>query len=124
MTRLFIASLVVAAFAVAGNRAEAQLPFSGAVPLRPAVSPYLNLVNNSNNNQGVSNYFTQVRPQIDARNEQIRQSMQIQRLQRDVSRAGTGGLPSGGSVEIRPTGHETFYNNTLNFFPPPAPRRQ
>ncbi len=96
--------------------ARAQLPFSNSIPLRPAVSPYLNLVTGNNNN-GVSNYLTQVRPQIEAREQLIRQQAQINQVQRQVQRGQPGGVPVRGSQEIRGTGHETAYMNYLHYYP-------
>ncbi len=90
-------------------------PFSNLPPNRPVISPYLQLLNQDT--PGVSNYFTRVRPQIDATNEQRRQAVQLDRLQRQVNRARPAGLPVQGSQEIRGTGHETVFLNTLHFYP-------
>jgi hypothetical protein len=92
------------------------LPFSNAIPNRPTISPYLNLVTGSNNN-GISNYLTLVRPQIEARDQLIRQQAQINQVQRQVQRGQPGGVPVRGSQEIRGTGHETAYMNYLHYYP-------
>ncbi len=103
------------ALAVVSQSAVAQLPFSNSIPNRPAVSPYLNLLNQSN--PGVSNYLTLVRPQLQQREEQIRQQAQINQIQRQVQRGQPGGVPVRGSQEIRGTGHETTFMNYLHYFP-------
>jgi hypothetical protein len=114
MQRLFVIGVFTAAVLIAGV-ATAQLPFSNAIPLRPAVSPYLNLLNT--NSSGTSNYFTQVLPQVRAREELVRQQVQLNQIQRQVQRGQSAGLPVRGSQEIRGTGHETVFLNTLHYFP-------
>ena len=104
---------IVALFALVAE-AE-QLPFSNAIPDRPAVSPYLNLL--QPNAPGVSNYHTLVRPQFQQREELIRQQAQIRQIQRQVERGQPGGVPIRGSQEIRATGHETAFMNYLHFYP-------
>jgi hypothetical protein len=103
--------------AMAPAAAKAQLPFSdiNTGVLRPAVSPYLNLTNQGSRN--ISNYFTQVRPQVQAREALIRQQAQINQVQRQVQRGQPGGVPVRGSQEIRGTGHETAFMNYLHYFP-------
>jgi hypothetical protein len=111
-------SVAIALFAVvvmAGTLRSEQLPFSNAIPNRPAVSPYLNLLNQSN--PGVSNYLTLVRPQLEQREQLIRQQAQIRQIQRQVERGQPGGVPVRGSQEIRGTGHETAYRNYLHYYP-------
>ena len=66
--------LVVAFAAIAPSAALAQAPFSNTAVNRPVVSPYLNLLNQ--NSAGTSNYYTLVRPQIQAREELVRQQAQ------------------------------------------------
>jgi hypothetical protein len=68
-------------------------------------------------NPGVSNYHTWVRPAIQAREEMLRQQAQITQIQRQVQRGQPGGVPVRGSQEIRGTGHETGYMNTLHYYP-------
>jgi hypothetical protein len=106
----------------AADRAQGQAPappFSNLPPNRPVVSPYLQLLNQQT--PGVSNYFTFVKPQLEARRELTRQQLEIDRLSHQVNRARPAGLPVQGSKEIRGTGHDTVFMNTLHFFP--APRR-
>jgi hypothetical protein len=105
--------------AMAPDAVQSQTPFSdiNTGVLRPSVSPYLNLTNQRNS--GISNYFTLVRPQIQAREALVRQQAQISQVQRQVQRGQPGGVPVRGSPEIRGTGHETAFFNHLHFFPPP-----
>jgi hypothetical protein len=121
MNRLLASLAFVFAVSMSADLARAQLPFSNVPAQRPQLSPYLNLLNR-NGQGGVSDYFTQVRPQIEARNELNRQQAEITRLQRQVSQPRTSGIPPGGSREIRGTGHDTYYMNYLNFYT--MPRRQ
>lgn len=97
------------------SETQAQLPFSNLPPPRPTVSPYLNLLGQQS--PGVSNYFTLVRPQIDQRNEQLRQQREIQQLQRQSLTQRTGGVPVSGSREIRGTGHESVFMNYSHYYP-------
>ena len=107
-------ALGIGAFLCAGD-ARAQLPFSNALPARPTISPYLGLL--TSNSGGVSNYLTYVRPQIEQRQNQIRQQVQINQIQRQVQRGQAGGVPIRGSQEIRGTGHETVYLNYSHYYP-------
>jgi hypothetical protein len=112
---LTIGLLTVAGVAATEAQGQGQPPFSNLPPSRPTVSPYLQLLNQET--PGISNYFTLVRPQIEARRELTRQQLEIDRLQHQVNRARPAGLPVQGSKEIRGTGHETVFMNTLHFFP-------
>jgi hypothetical protein len=112
----FAGILAICTFAVISPRAAlAQLPFSDVSTIRPAVSPYLNLLRNTGG--GVSNYHTLVRPQIQARETVLRQQAQINQIQRQAQRGQPGGVPVRGSQEIRGTGHETAYMNYLHYYP-------
>ena len=113
-TKAFSIFVVCAIGAMAPSAASAQLPFSDMPSIRPSVSPYLNLLRNSGG--GVSNYYTLVRPQIQAREALMRQQAQINQVQRQVQRGQPGGVPVRGSQEIRGTGHETAYMNYLHYY--------
>jgi hypothetical protein len=114
--RTFARLCTLTAVALISQAVQAeQLPFSNSIPSRPAVSPYLNLL--QPNSTGVSNYFNYVRPQIQQRQELIRQQAQIHQIQRQVERGQAGGVPVRGSQEIRATGHETAFMNYLHFYP-------
>jgi hypothetical protein len=114
--RKFLALATFNAIGLIAASAQAeQLPFSNVGPLRPTVSPYLNLL--TPNAPGVSNYHTLVRPQFQQREEQLRQQAQIRQIQRQVERGQPGGVPIRGSQEIRATGHETGFMNFLHYYP-------
>jgi hypothetical protein len=106
---------IISALPSVASAQGGALPFSNVVPNRPTVSPYLNLLNPTGS--GTSNYFTTVRPQIQAREELIRQQAQISQIQRQVQRGQPGGVPVRGSQEIRATGHETTFMNYLHYYP-------
>ena len=108
-------AVVVALASITSGAALAQTPFSNTAVNRPTVSPYLNLLNQ--NSAGTSNYYTLVRPQIQAREEILRQQAQINQIQRQVQRGQPGGVPVRGSQEIRGTGHETAFMNYLHYYP-------
>jgi hypothetical protein len=112
---LTIGLSAIALAAASEVRGQGQLPFSNLPANRPTVSPYLQLLNQQT--PGVSNYFTLVKPQIEARRELVQQQYQIDRLQHQVNRARPAGLPVQGSKEIRGTGHETVYLNYLHYYP-------
>jgi hypothetical protein len=114
-TLLTLSLAIIAGVAASEAQGQGQPPFSNLPPSRPTVSPYLQLLNRET--PGISNYFTFVRPQIEARREFTRQQLEIDRLQHQVNRARPAGLPVQGSKEIRGTGHETVFMNTLHFFP-------
>jgi hypothetical protein len=115
---LGLALIAGVAASEAQGQGQGQLPFSNLPPSRPVVSPYLQLLNQQT--PGISNYFTLVKPQIEARRELTRQQLELDRLQHQVNRARPAGLPVQGSKEIRGTGHETVFMNTLHFYPPRA----
>jgi hypothetical protein len=91
--------------------AQVQLRQYGYDPFldRPALSPYYNLMRREG---GTSvNYYSLVRPQIDAAERARSQQKQIQQLQQQVSRpasqAGTGVT----------TGHPSYFMNLSHFYP-------
>jgi septation ring formation regulator EzrA len=115
MKRIGLALAIGVVAALMPSISQAQLPFSNVPANRPTISPYLGLLNASN--PGVSNYLTYVRPQLQAREEQLRQQAQINQIQRQVQRGQAGGVPVRGSQEIRGTGHETVYLNYSHYYP-------
>ena len=52
---------------------------------RPTVSPYLNLTSQNSSNYGVPNYFTQVRPQIEAREQAAMSQRQTAQMQQQLN---------------------------------------
>lgn len=116
MTLRRLALTLILMCVVLSSVAVAQPPFSGVPTDRPSVSPYLHLLNDRAND-GISNYFTFVQPQIQQRQATIRQQSQINQLQREVQNRPLSALQPRGSQQIRATGHETFYQHTSHYFP-------
>ena len=85
-------------------------------PNGPTVSPYLNLLNNNNQLNGVPNYQSLVRPLLDQQNAIQRQGSSLQRLQQQVNTQG------GGSGAGRSTGHSTSFMYYSHFYPAPRGR--
>jgi hypothetical protein len=81
---------------------------------RPTVSPYLNLLRP--NGGPLPNYYSLVRPEIEARAGINRNAQSLNNLQSQV-RGLEQNQRSLGQNEIRTTGHSTFFMNTQNFFP-------
>ena len=102
MRKLLIGSVALATTFFAFSVAHAQATFTeqqritgfrgggrtstSAILSRPTVSPYLALTDIGGTQQDFStNYFTQVRPRLERQENQRRQQIQIQTMQRDMS---------------------------------------
>jgi hypothetical protein len=85
---------------------------------RPTVSPYLALTNlDSVGNVDASyNYFTQVRPMLQNREQTERQQRSIARLQRDVQSVSSR-VRQSSQPGLRATGHPTRFNSYLHYYP-------
>jgi hypothetical protein len=83
-------------------------------PVGPTVSPYLNLLQNNNQLNPVTNYQSLVRPLIDNQSNLQRQGASIQQLQNQIDTGGAG----------RGTGHASFFMNFSHFFPAPSRQQQ
>lgn len=86
---------------------------------RPTVSPYLNLLRQPGT--GMPNYQSLVRPLVEQRRTAQMQQNQIRNLQQQVSQQ--SGAVRQLEEGVRPTGHTSFFMNTLQFYPSFAPRR-
>jgi hypothetical protein len=117
MKRVYSVFAGIAVICALSPIALAQPPFAN-VQQQQTVSPYLNLLNRQGN--GLPNYQTLVRPQLQTDQNFARQQSQIQRLQRQqqagLTQGGLGG-PRGISTQIRGTGHVTRFMDTSHFFP-------
>jgi hypothetical protein len=115
MTRYLALALLFGVALVASTRPAMAQSYRGSSdnPVGPTVSPYLNLL--SNNQFGVTNYQSLVRPLVQQGNAINRQGSELNRLQQQVGAqqraAGAGGY--GGSA----TGHATFFMNYSHFYP-------
>lgn len=85
-------------------------------PNGPTVSPYLNLLNNNNQLNGVPNYQSLVRPLLDQQSAIQRQGNSLQRLQQQVNTQGAAGTSG------HATGHTTFFMHYSHFYPAPRSR--
>ncbi len=86
-------------------------------PNGPTVSPYLNLLQNNNQLNGIPNYQSLVRPLLDQQSAIQRQGSSLQRLQQQVNTQGAAG--GGGQ---RATGHQTYFMHYSHFYPAPRSR--
>lgn len=83
-------------------------------PNGPTVSPYLNLLNNNNQFNGVPNYQSLVRPLVDQQDALRRQGNSLQKLQSQVNSTYNAPASTGG---LRGTGHASFFMNLSHFYP-------
>ncbi len=103
--RLVVIGLVGVVAAAVGGPAAAQ-PAGGGPPPRPAVSPYLNLLNR--NNPAVVNYYGLVRPQMAT-------GSALQSLQQGVATAQETAARGPGS-DLPVTGQTVWFLNTGGYF--------
>jgi len=117
MRTLIRLALLTGCLALAAiNRAEAQgYSGYGDTYARPTVSPYLNLLRGSGEGN-LPNYYTLVRPQLQARAAAFQQQQSIQNLQRQINSLPRRDRISGVSGEIRTTGHPTVFQNYSHYY--------
>ena len=115
---------VVAALALLAAPGSAFGQYSGGRytghsdnPNGPTVSPYLNLLNNNNQLNGMPTYQSLVRPLLDQQSAIKRQGNSLQQLQQQVNTPGTGASGAG-----RSTGHSTSFMYYSHFYPAPKHR--
>ncbi|MBX3426316.1 MAG: hypothetical protein KF688_11605 [Pirellulales bacterium] len=106
----------------AGPARPTVKPFSGANN-SPSVTPYLSL--SSPFSSTATNYYTQVRPQIDQQRAIQQQQAQNARFQHQLnSMAARPPFETSGSSTLAPTGHAAVFQNTLGYYPQPANSRR
>jgi hypothetical protein len=109
---LLYASFLLAIAAATPSSARAQLPGGHSDnPNGPTVSPYMNLLQNNNQLNGLPTYQSLVKPLVDQQNAIQRQGNSLQRLQQQVS---SGASPNGGGSGA--TGHATRFMNYSHFY--------
>ena len=81
-------------------------------PNGPTVSPYLNLLNNNNQLNGLPTYQSLVRPLVDQRDAIQRQGSSLQNLKQQVNAQGAGGAGVG-----RGTGVHSQFMYYSHFYP-------
>jgi hypothetical protein len=91
-------------------------PFDGGGARRPAVSPYMNLLNN---NTGLAtNYQSLVRPQLEQQNFNARSASAIKGLQRQAYQSkDRSASTTEGNIKMRGTGHVASRENYSHFYP-------
>lgn len=118
----------LALLVVAANTAEAQYkaksrPFdnAGGGARRPAVSPYMNLLNNTN---GIAtNYQSLVKPQLEQDNFNARSASAIRGLQRQAAASASRSASTRsastheGNIKMRGTGHSHVRENYSHYYP-------
>jgi hypothetical protein len=83
---------------------------------RPAVSPYMNLLNN--NTGAATNYQSLVRPQIDQQNYNAQSASAIKNLQRQQAKSSQRSKSgSEGNQKLRSTGHAATRETYSHFYP-------
>jgi hypothetical protein len=112
-TVFFAAALATIVFAMP-RLAAAQNNYRGSSdnPNGPTVSPYLNLLQNNNQLNGMPTYQSLVRPLVDQRSAIQRQGNSLSQLQQQVNtQSFAGNAGSRGA-----TGHTSHFMNHSHFF--------
>ncbi len=108
-------------FALGGLSGTAHAQFKGtsrpfeSYARKPAVSPYMNLINN--NNGVATNYQSLVRPQLDQNNFNNQSSAAIKSLQRQAGASQNSKSSSEGNLKLRATGHAAVRGNYSHYYP-------
>jgi hypothetical protein len=103
--------LVLAALAASASADNKQF---GNYSRKPAVSPYMQLLNNQNGT--ATNYQSLVRPQLDQNSFNRQSASAIKQLQTQASR-GPSQSGSEGNQKLRATGHRASRENYSHYFP-------
>jgi hypothetical protein len=102
------------------QQGQGNLPFS-SIYRRPAVSPYQQLSNFSNNPQAAGNLYQQfVQPLQQQQQQQItqlQQSRQMSKIQNQVQQIQRDTSARQLDESIRPTGHRATFQNLSHFYP-------
>ncbi len=120
-TALWIVALVGGGFTagICFAQGPGQKPFEN-IYRRPALSPYNQISNFSNNPMIMQNVFQQtVQPQMEQQRQQIEQLQQRRQLQQVQSQVANMNSPRSRQLDesIRPTGHASTYMNYSHFYP-------
>ncbi|MCA9261191.1 MAG: hypothetical protein KDA61_18375 [Planctomycetales bacterium] len=104
------------------STARRSKPFS-SMQTGSSVSPYLGL--SQPFTSSATNYYTQVRPQIEQQRAQEAMQRQIMQQQRQMGQYAVQGPYSiRGSERYAPTGHAAVFMNYGGYYPQPAPPRR
>lgn len=121
-SRRMIVALAACVCAFATTSADAQVSTNRFVRSyildRPTVSPYLNLLRNDGIN-GIANYQTLVRPQLQFREQAIVQERQIERVQQriNVQQSTIEDIQQQRAQRVFSTGHPTRFMNYQSYYP-------
>ena len=122
--RAMVMAIGAVAAASAGTalaqQGQRNLPFS-SVYRRPAISPYNQIANFSNNPLQASNIYQQiVVPQLQQQQQQVtqlQQARQMSKLQNQVQQIQRDTSSRQLDESIRPTGHRATFQNLSHFYP-------
>lgn len=114
--KLLIATFFGGWLTASGGVCFAQGPDFGPVNDRPAVSPYLNLLDLGYSMSGLSPYNTLVQPLIQQRDATNQQQAQISQLQRSQRAAASYGGLRGTGTAVHATGHTTRFLNYSHYY--------
>ena len=121
-TTLFCLVAMSSLFVIQPVAAQAPRPSPIRIPTRrPTTSPYLNLLNNNNNNRiGIGNnigfnYYQRVRPEQEFRRANQQLSRSIGNLREEVRYQSLA--PQSGRSQLGPTGHSSRFLNLGTYFP-------
>ena len=98
--------------------AQTQRPFDDYTP-PPTVSPYMNLINNSNGNTATGmylNYQLMVKPQLEQRRYNQQSAAAIRQVQKQQAQASKAPATERGQ-QLRATGHAATRGNYSHYFP-------
>ena len=118
---MVIAGVVAASASTAlAQQGPGNLPFS-SIYRRPAVSPYNQIANFSNNPLQSQNIYQQlVVPQLQQQQQQVtqlQQARQMSKLQNQVQQIQRDTSARQLDESIRPTGHRATFQNLSHFYP-------
>lgn len=99
--------------APAAPRPARGKPFQGAIN-DPAVSPYMNMYRNETNSNGLPNYFSLVRPQMEQLEANRQQAAELQKLRSQVQNLSSGG--GSGAPQSPSMGGSAHYMDTAQFY--------
>ena len=129
--RQIIAAAVVLFLMTAGasTRVEAQVQvgngssFGRAAGNRPTVTPYLDLLNDSNRGGIGYNYYRRLKPEMQIRAAQSQMARSVQQL-RDRVDEKAGVVPGSAQSQISSTGHAATFMNYGTYFGSSGLRRR
>ncbi|WLD12437.1 hypothetical protein [Planctellipticum variicoloris] len=111
MNRLFLMAMSIAAVTSLAVESACAAPPQFNRPNRPTVSPYINLLNNINQDPAIT-YYGQIRPQQEFRAAEAANAAAIRGLDKRLTTTEKE-MPSG---KLSASGHSTSFLNTRGYF--------